>query len=128
MATRCGTSKRSLSRGDADQFSVGANLMQLLMSIQEGEWDEADMAVRAFQRMTSSIKFCPRPVVAAPFGFCLGGGTEMSMASVRRQVHAELYMGLVETGVGLLPGGGGCKEMTLPRDGDDERRRATRIA
>jgi 3-hydroxyacyl-CoA dehydrogenase len=99
--------------GDADQFSVGANLMQLLMSIQEGEWDEADMAVRAFQRMTSSIKFCPRPVVAAPFGFCLGGGTEMSMASVRRQVHAELYMGLVETGVGLLPGGGGCKEMTL---------------
>jgi 3-hydroxyacyl-CoA dehydrogenase len=99
--------------GDADQFSVGANLMQLLLSAQEGEWDEVDFAVRAFQRMTWSIKFCPRPVVAAPFGFCLGGGTEISMAAVHRQVHAELYMGLVETGVGLLPAGGGCKEMTL---------------
>ena len=99
--------------GDADQFSVGANLMQLLLSVQEGEWDDVDLAVRAFQRMTWSIKFCPRPVLAAPFGFCLGGGTEISISAVRRQVHAELYMGLVETGVGLLPAGGGCKEMTL---------------
>ena len=99
--------------GDSDNFSVGANLMQLLLSIQEGEWDEVDFAVRAFQRMTASIKFCPRPVVVAPFGFCFGGGAEMALHAVRRQVHAELYMGLVETGVGLLPGGGGCKEMTL---------------
>jgi 3-hydroxyacyl-CoA dehydrogenase len=99
--------------GDADQFSVGANLMQLLLSVQEDEWDEVDLMVRAFQRMTSAIKFCPRPVIAAPFGFCLGGGAEISLAAVRRQVHAELYMGLVETGVGLLPAGGGCKEMTL---------------
>jgi len=99
--------------GDAEQFSVGANLMQLLLSVQEGEWDEVDLMVRAFQRMTSSIKFCPRPVVAAPFGFCLGGGAEISLAAVRRQVHAELYMGLVEAGVGLLPAGGVCKEMTL---------------
>jgi 3-hydroxyacyl-CoA dehydrogenase len=99
--------------GDAAQFSVGANLMQLLLNVQEGEWDDVDLMVRAFQRMTSSIKFCPRPVIAAPFGFCLGGGAEISMAAVRRQVHAELYMGLVETGVGLLPAGGGCKEMTL---------------
>jgi len=99
--------------GDADNFSVGANLMQLLLSIQEGEWDEVDFAVRAFQRMTGSIKFCPRPVVVAPFGFCFGGGAEMALHAVRRQVYAELYMGLVEAGVGLLPGGGGCKEMTL---------------
>jgi len=99
--------------GDADQFSVGANLMQLLLSAQEGEGDEVDFAVRAFQKMTAAIKFCPRPVVAAPFGFCLGGGAEMSLAATRRQVHAELYTGLVETGVGLLPAGGGCKEMTL---------------
>jgi 3-hydroxyacyl-CoA dehydrogenase len=99
--------------GDADNFSVGANLMQLLLSMQEGEWDEVDFAVRAFQRMTASIKFCPRPVVVAPFGFCFGGGAEMALHAVRRQAHAELYMGLVETGVGLLPGGGGCKEMTL---------------
>jgi 3-hydroxyacyl-CoA dehydrogenase len=99
--------------GDADNFSVGANLMQLLLSMQEGEWDDVDFAVRAFQRMTGSIKFCPRPVVVAPFGFCFGGGAEMALHAVRRQVHAELYMGLVEAGVGLLPGGGGCKEMTL---------------
>ncbi len=99
--------------GDADNFSVGANLMQLLLSAQEGEWDEIDLAIRAFQRMTSAIKFCPRPVVVAPFGFCFGGGAEMALHGVRRQVHAELYMGLVEAGVGLLPAGGGCKEMTL---------------
>ncbi|HEV2447083.1 MAG TPA: 3-hydroxyacyl-CoA dehydrogenase NAD-binding domain-containing protein [Candidatus Sulfopaludibacter sp.] len=99
--------------GDADQFSVGANLMQLILAVQEEEWDDVDLMIRAFQRMTSSIKFCPRPVVAAPFGFCLGGGCEISLSSVRRQAHAELYMGLVETGVGLLPAGGGCKEMAL---------------
>jgi 3-hydroxyacyl-CoA dehydrogenase len=99
--------------GDADNFSVGANLMQLLLAAQEGEWDEVDLMVRAFQRMTSAIKFCPRPVVVAPFGFCLGGGAEIALHAVRRQAHAELYMGLVETGVGLLPAGGGCKEMTV---------------
>jgi 3-hydroxyacyl-CoA dehydrogenase len=63
--------------------------------------------------MTQTIKFCPRPVVAAPFGMCLGGGAEISLHSAARQLHAELYMGLVETGVGLVPGGGGCKEMVL---------------
>ena len=99
--------------GDADNFSVGANLMQLLLSIQEEEWDDIDLAVRAFQRMTAAIKFCPRPVVVAPFGFCFGGGCEIALHAARRQPHAELYIGLVETGVGLLPGGGGCKEMTL---------------
>jgi 3-hydroxyacyl-CoA dehydrogenase len=99
--------------GDANDFSVGANLMQLLLGIQEGEWDEVDLAVRAFQRMTASIKFCPRPVVAAPFNLCLGGGTEISLHAARRQPHAELYMGLVETGVGLVPGGGGTREMAL---------------
>ncbi|PWU12190.1 MAG: 3-hydroxyacyl-CoA dehydrogenase [Terriglobia bacterium] len=99
--------------GDADNFSVGANLMQLLLAVQEGEWDEVDLMVRAFQRMTASIKFCPRPVVVAPFGFCLGGGAEIALHAARRQAHSELYMGLVECGVGLLPAGGGCKEMTL---------------
>ena len=99
--------------GDADNFSVGANLMQLLLSIQEEEWDDVDFAIRAFQRMTSAVKYCPRPVVVAPFGFCFGGGAEIAMHGARRQPHAETYIGLVETGVGLLPGGGGCKEMTL---------------
>jgi 3-hydroxyacyl-CoA dehydrogenase len=99
------------SRGN--NFSVGANLMQLLLGMQEGEWDEVDLAVRAFQRMTAAIKFCPRPVVAAPFGLCLGGGTEISLHAACRQPHAELYMGLVESGVGLVPAGGGTKEMAL---------------
>jgi 3-hydroxyacyl-CoA dehydrogenase len=98
---------------DTDNFSVGANLMQLLLSVQEGEWDDVDLMIRAFQRMTASVKFCPRPVVVAPFGFCFGGGCEIAIHGARRQAHAELYMGLVETGVGLLPAGGGCKEMTL---------------
>lgn len=99
--------------GDAENFSVGANLMQLLLSIQEEEWDEVEAAVRAFQRMTSAVKYCPRPVVVAPFGFCFGGGAELAMHAARRQAHAELYMGLVEAGVGLVPAGGGCKEMLL---------------
>jgi 3-hydroxyacyl-CoA dehydrogenase len=102
-----------VTSGDQDNFSVGANLMQLLLAVQEGEWDEVDLMVRAFQRMTASIKFCPRPVVAAPFGLCLGGGAEIALHGARRQVNAELYMGLVECGVGLLPAGGGCKEMTI---------------
>jgi 3-hydroxyacyl-CoA dehydrogenase len=63
--------------------------------------------------MTQAIKFCPRPVVAAPFGMCLGGGTEIILHSTLRQPHLELYAGLVETGVGLIPGAGGCKEMLL---------------
>jgi 3-hydroxyacyl-CoA dehydrogenase len=99
--------------GDAANFSVGANLMQLLLAAQEGEWDEVDMAIRAFQGMTAAIKFSPRPVVVAPYGMCLGGGTEICLHAARRRPHAELYMGLVETGVGLVPGGGGTKEMAL---------------
>lgn len=98
---------------DAANFSVGANIMLLLMSIQEGEWDEVDFAIRSFQGMTQAIKFCPKPVVSAPFGMCLGGGCEIGLHAASRQPHAELYMGLVEVGVGLLPGGGGCKEMLL---------------
>jgi 3-hydroxyacyl-CoA dehydrogenase len=98
---------------DATNFSVGANLMLLLMSVQEEEWDDVDLAIRQFQGMTQAIKFSPKPVVAAPFGLCLGGGTEISLHAAARQPHAELYAGLVEVGVGLLPSGGGCKEMLL---------------
>src|SRR6266851_577597 len=98
---------------DADNFSVGANVMLLLMSVQEEEWDEVDLAIRQFQGMTQAIKFSPKPVVVGAFGLTLGGGTEISIHAAARQPHAELYMGLVEVGVGLLPGGGGCKEMLL---------------
>jgi 3-hydroxyacyl-CoA dehydrogenase len=98
---------------DAQNFSVGANLMLLLMSVQEEEWDDVDLAIRQFQGMTQAIKFSPKPVVIAPFGLALGGGCEISLHAAARQPHAELCMGLVEVGVGLLPGGGGCKEMLL---------------
>lgn len=98
---------------DAANFSVGANLMLLLMSVQEEEWDDVDLAIRQFQGMTQAIKFSSKPVVVGAFGLCLGGGTEISLHAPARQPHAELYTGLVEVGVGLLPGGGGCKEMLL---------------
>jgi len=98
---------------DGANFAVGANIMMLLMGIQEGEWDEIDMSVRGFQGMTQAIKFCPKPVVVAPAGMALGGGCEIALHGAARQPYAELYMGLVEVGVGLLPGGGGCKEMVL---------------
>jgi 3-hydroxyacyl-CoA dehydrogenase len=98
---------------DAANFSVGANLMQVLLAIQDEEWDELDRFVREFQAMTQAIQFCTRPVIVAPFGMCLGGGAEVALHAAARQLHIELYMGLVETSVGLLPAGGGCKEMTI---------------
>ncbi len=98
---------------DAANFSAGANLVMLLLSAQGEEWDEIDLMVRQFQAMTQAIKFSPKPVVIAPFGLTLGGGCEMSLHAAVRQPHAELYTGLVEAGVGLLPAGGGCKEMLL---------------
>jgi 3-hydroxyacyl-CoA dehydrogenase len=99
--------------GDSANFSVGANLMMLMLAVQEEEWDEVDLAIKQFQGMTQAIKFCTRPVVVAPFGMSLGGGAEISLHAAARQPHAELYMGLVEVGVGLVPGGGGCKELLL---------------
>ena len=98
---------------DAQNFSVGANLMLLLMAVQEEEWDDIDMVIRQFQGMTQAVKFSLKPVVVGAFGLTLAGGTEISLHAPARQPHAELYTGLVEVGVGLLPGGGGCKEMLL---------------
>ena len=98
---------------DAPHFCAGANLMLLLMAIQEEEWDDIDLMIRDFQQMTQAIKFSPKPVVVAPFGMTLGGGCEVALHAAARQPHAELYMGLVEAGVGLLPAGGGLKEMLL---------------
>ncbi len=98
---------------DAPHFCAGANLMMLLMAIQEEEWDEIDLMIRGFQRMSQAIKFSPKPVVVAPFGMTLGGGCEVALHGAARQPHVELYMGLVEAGAGLLPAGGGLKEMLL---------------
>jgi 3-hydroxyacyl-CoA dehydrogenase len=94
-------------------FSAGANIMEMMLAITDGLWKELDQAVRGFQGMTQAIKFSPKPVVAAPFGLALGGGCEVCLHAAARRPHAELYMGLVEVGVGLLPGGGGCKEIAL---------------
>ena len=97
----------------AANFSVGANLMMVLMAIQDGEWDELEQAVRAFQNANMALKYAPRPVVAAPFGLTLGGGTELILHTARVRAAAETYMGLVEAGVGLIPAGGGTKEMLV---------------
>jgi 3-hydroxyacyl-CoA dehydrogenase len=97
----------------APNFSVGANLMLLLVTAQESEWDDIHMAVRQFQGVNMAIKYAPGPVVAAPQGMALGGGCEISLSSARIHAAAEAYIGLVETGVGLIPGGGGTKEMLI---------------
>jgi 3-hydroxyacyl-CoA dehydrogenase len=97
----------------AANFSVGANLMLLLITAQEEEWDDIHMAVRQFQRVNMAIKYAPRPVVVAPQGMALGGGCEISLHGARIHAAAEAYLGLVEAGVGLIPGGGGTKEMLI---------------
>ena len=97
----------------ATNFSVGANLMLLLVSAQEEEWDDIHLAVRQFQGVNMAIKYAPRPVVIAPQGMALGGGCEISLHGARIHAAAEAYMGLVEAGVGLIPGGGGSKEMLI---------------
>jgi 3-hydroxyacyl-CoA dehydrogenase len=97
----------------AANFSAGANLMLVLATIQEGEWEDLESAVRAFQNANMAIKYAPKPVVAAPFGLALGGGTEMILHATRVRAAAETYMGLVEAGVGLIPAGGGTKEMLV---------------
>ena len=86
---------------DAPNFSAGANLMLVLLEAQEGNWDEIDMMIRAFQQATMALRYSPVPVVAAPAGLALGGGTEIPLHCDRVQAAAETYMGLVEVGVGL---------------------------
>jgi 3-hydroxyacyl-CoA dehydrogenase len=97
----------------AVNFSVGANLMLVLVGAQEQEWDELHMAVKQFQNINLAIKYAPKPVVAAPQGLALGGGCEVGLHAAKIQAAAEAYIGLVETGVGLIPGGGGTKEMLI---------------
>ena len=96
---------------DAPNFSAGANLMLLLLEAQEGNWDEIDMMIRAFQGATQALRFADVPVIVAPAGLTLGGGCEITLHGDRVQAAAESYIGLVEVGVGLIPGGGGTKEM-----------------
>ena len=97
----------------AVNFSVGANLMLILVGAQEQEWDEIHLAVKQFQNVNLALKYAPKPVVAAPQGMALGGGCEISLHAARIHAAAEAYIGLVEAGVGLIPGGGGTKEMLI---------------
>lgn len=92
-------------------FSVGANLLLLYMGASQGMWGEVDAIVRLFQNTCKRLKYCSVPTVSAPFQLTLGGGCEISMWCDRIHAHAETYMGLVEVGVGLIPGGGGNIEM-----------------
>jgi 3-hydroxyacyl-CoA dehydrogenase len=97
---------------DAPNFSAGANLMLVLLEAQEGNWDEIDLMVRGFQQATMAMRYSVVPVIVAPAGLALGGGAELVLHGDRVQAAAETYMGLVEAGVGLIPAGGGTKEMT----------------
>ncbi len=96
---------------DALHFSAGANLMLLLLEAQEGNWEDVDLMVRGFQASTMALKYADVPVIVAPAGLTLGGGCEIALHADRVQAAAETYMGLVEVGVGLIPAGGGTKEL-----------------
>ncbi len=98
---------------DAATFSAGANLMLVLLEAQEGNFDELELMVRQFQQTTMQLRYSDVPVVVAPAGLTLGGGVEMALHADRVQAAAETYMGLVEVGVGLIPAGGGTKEMLV---------------
>lgn len=98
---------------EAENFSVGANIMLLFLEAQQKNWDNIDKMVKGFQDFGMMMRYSPKPVVAAPFGLTLGGGCEVAMAADQIRAAAETYIGLVEVGVGLIPAGGGCKNMIL---------------
>lgn len=98
---------------DAANFSAGANIAMMLMLAIEQEFDELDMAIRMFQQMTTRVRFSSIPVVVAPHGLTLGGGCEMTLHADVAVAAAETYIGLVEVGAGLIPAGGGTKELAL---------------
>lgn len=98
---------------DGPNFSAGANLVTLFMAASNGEFDEINFSIAAFQNTMMRARYSSVPVVTAPSGLALGGGCELQLHADRIQAHAETYMGLVEVGVGLIPAGGGTKEMTL---------------
>lgn len=106
-----------------ENFSAGANVGMIFMMAVEQEWDELDFAIQTFQKTMMRLRYSSIPVIAAPHGLTLGGGCELSMHSDKIIAHAETYIGLVEFGVGLIPGGGGTKEFALRlsdelKDGD----------
>jgi len=105
--------KGLLIANEAPQFTAGANIAMMFMLAAEQEYDELDMAIRLFQNTTMKIRYSSIPVVVAPHGLTLGGGCEICLHADKVQAAAESYIGLVEVGVGLIPGGGGTKEFVL---------------
>jgi 3-hydroxyacyl-CoA dehydrogenase len=102
--------KALVIHNDAENFSAGANLGLLMKAIHESDWPTVELLIKTGQQTYQGLKYAPFPVVAAPSGLALGGGCEILLHCDAVQAHAELYMGLVEVGVGLIPGWGGCKE------------------
>ena len=100
-----------MGNDDPKFFSAGADLSESTGAVIAGMWDVIDASIKRFQDAVQSIRYAPFPVVVAPAGMALGGGAEFTLHADAVQAHAELYMGLVEAGVGLLPGGGGTKEL-----------------
>lgn len=98
---------------EATDYSAGANLLLVLLGAQQGAWDLLEGAVNGLQQAHMLLKYSPLPVVAAPAGLALGGGCEIVMHCNHVRAYAETYIGLVEVGVGVVPAGGGCKEMLL---------------
>lgn len=98
---------------DAPNFSAGANIAMIFMLAMEQEWDELNMAIRQFQNTVMRLRYSAIPVVIAPHGLTLGGGCEMTLHADAAVAAAETYIGLVEFGVGVIPGGGGTKEFVL---------------
>jgi 3-hydroxyacyl-CoA dehydrogenase len=96
---------------EGEHFSAGANIMLLLLEAQDENWDEVDLMVRAFQGATMALRYADVPVIVAPASLAIGGGCEIVLHADRVQAAAESYIGLVEVGVGLIPAGGGTKEM-----------------
>lgn len=97
----------------AEHFTAGANLMLILTHIQNEDWDEVELACRNFQNATCSLRLFEKPVVMACHGYTLGGGCELTMQADHAVLAAETYLGLPEVGVGVIPGGGGTKEMLI---------------
>ena len=100
-----------IGNDDPRTFTAGADLSHVLRQVAAGDWKALEAGVESFQRLVTSLRRMPFPVVVAPFGLTLGGGAEMTLHASRVQAHAELYVGLVEVGVGLIPAAGGTKEL-----------------
>ncbi len=97
--------------GAGEHFGAGANVAYIAGLIQAGQWEGIDRAIKSLQDAFMELRFSPRPVVAAPFGWALGGAAELAMASARIVASAETYLGQTEVSLGLIPAGGGCKEL-----------------